>query len=108
MKRKKVITVGTMVMILCGTIFIARSSPEIMSTNVVELDESQLISKDEYKEMNKIIADYNQGLIPESELAKAEKLLKKHPELKYKNLNLTNKHKPLLTQDWSGFFNRTS
>ncbi len=56
-----------------------------MSTNVVELDESQLISKDEYKEMNKIIADYNQGLIPESELAKAEKLLKKHLELKYKN-----------------------
>jgi len=90
MKRKTmIISTVAMVMVLCGTIYLIQP-PDELSTHMAKgietkLDESQLISKEEYKEMNKIIADYNQGLVPESELAKAEKLLKKHPELKYEN-----------------------
>jgi len=87
MKRKTmIISTVAMVMVLCGTIYFIQS-PSELSTNIAKetVDKSQLISKEEYTEMSKIIADYNQGLIPESELVNAEKLLKKHQELKYKN-----------------------
>ncbi|MFD0618254.1 hypothetical protein ACFQZR_12340 [Paenibacillus sp. GCM10027629] len=88
-KKTMIISTVAMVMVLCGTIYFIQSSSKL-STNMAKgtetkLDESQLISKDEYIEMSKIIIDYNQGLVPESELAKAEKLLKKDPELKAKN-----------------------